>query len=77
MISKIIIKNFRKFRECEINLNPDVNILVGANESGKTTILDAINLALTGRINGRWARDELNHIGSINRLYMNTLQNIK
>jgi hypothetical protein len=60
VISKIIIKNFRKFRECEINLNPDVNILVGANESGKTTILDAINLALTGRINGRWARDELN-----------------
>lgn len=60
MITKIIISNFRKFKYVELDLNPDINILVGANESGKTTILDAIDLTLTGRIYGRWAREELN-----------------
>lgn len=37
-----------------------MNILVGDNESGKSTIVEAINLALTGRLNGRSAREELN-----------------
>ncbi|WP_414709568.1 ATP-binding protein [Ramlibacter sp.] len=32
----------------------------GANESGKSTLIEAIVLALTGRINGRSAADELN-----------------
>ncbi|WP_345265645.1 ATP-dependent nuclease [Nocardioides nanhaiensis] len=60
MIERIIIENYRKFRRLEIEPNSGMNILVGDNETGKSTVLEAINLALTGRINGRWAGDEKN-----------------
>jgi len=60
MIERIVIENYRKFARLEIEPNPGMNILVGDNEVGKSTVLEAINLALTGRINGRWAGDEKN-----------------
>lgn len=37
-----------------------LNIVVGGNEAGKSTLLEAIALGLTGRVNGRWAEEELN-----------------
>ena len=36
-----------------------MNIVVGDNEAGKSTILEAVNLALTGYLNGRNIRNEL------------------
>lgn len=45
-ISKAVIKGFKKFRDFEICFNNRTNILVGDNESGKTTIIQAIDLAL-------------------------------
>src|SRR5690606_19069788 len=42
-----------------IEFNPRVNILVGNNEAGKSTILEAINLTLTGVLNGRYLKNEL------------------
>ncbi|RFS84138.1 ATP-dependent endonuclease [Actinomadura spongiicola] len=53
MLAKIVIQNYRGFRRFELDFDPDMNILVGDNDAGKTTILEAIELALTGRINGR------------------------
>ncbi|MCE4602490.1 MAG: AAA family ATPase [Desulfurococcales archaeon] len=41
MISKIKIKNFKNIKETDITLLPGVNILVGPNASGKTSILEA------------------------------------
>jgi predicted ATPase len=38
---------------------PGTNILVGGNDSGKSTLIEAINLALTGRVNGRLFAQEL------------------
>jgi putative ATP-dependent endonuclease of OLD family len=35
-------------------------MLVGGNEAGKSTLIEATTLALTGRINGRSAQEELN-----------------
>ena len=58
-ISKIKIENYKCFKQFTLELNPKVNILVGNNESGKSTILEAINLALTGLLNGRYLRNEL------------------
>jgi hypothetical protein len=40
--------------------NAGLNIVVGGNEAGKSTLLEAISLALTGRVNGRRAEEELN-----------------
>ena len=59
-IEKIKIKNFKCYGEkFEARLNPGVNIIVGNNEAGKSTILEAIHLALTGMLNGRYLRNEL------------------
>ncbi|HJP68948.1 MAG TPA: AAA family ATPase [Sphingomicrobium sp.] len=60
MITRIIIKGYRLFEDFELEPNPGMNIVVGDNDAGKSTMLEAISLALTGRLNGRWADDELN-----------------
>ncbi|MCP4109007.1 MAG: AAA family ATPase [Desulfobacteraceae bacterium] len=45
MISKITLENFFSFRHpTTIELNPDINILVGINGSGKSNFLKAIRL---------------------------------
>lgn len=60
MIEKIRISGYRKFQNLTIEPHPRVNIMVGENEAGKSTLLEALGLALTGRINGRAAAEELN-----------------
>jgi putative ATP-dependent endonuclease of OLD family len=60
MIEKVRISGYRKFQNLTIEPHPRVNIMVGENESGKSTLLEALGLALTGRINGRPAAEELN-----------------
>ena len=59
-IKKIKIKNFKCFKDVfEFELNKGLNILVGNNETGKSTILEAIHMALTGIYCGRNIRNEL------------------
>lgn len=59
-IEKVIIQNFKKFKDpFEISFNENINLLVGDNESGKSTILEAIHVALTGRYAGRSIRNQL------------------
>ena len=52
MITKLFIKNFKVFSSFTLNLNEDLNIIVGDNEAGKSTILEAVNLALTKGLAG-------------------------
>ncbi len=59
-IKKIIIENFKCFEgKFNLNLNKTLNILVGDNETGKSTVLEAIHLALSGWIYGKYLRTEL------------------
>lgn len=59
-IQKNKIRNFKCFKDCfEIELNKGLNILVGNNEADKSTILEAIHIALTGLFGGRNIRNEL------------------
>ncbi len=58
-ITKVIIKNYRALRDSTVVFNKNLNIIVGDNESGKSTLLEAINLALTGLLNGRPIYGEL------------------
>lgn len=59
-IEKLKIKNFKCYRDTvEVSFKEGINIIVGNNEAGKSTILEAINLALTGILNGRYLRNEL------------------
>lgn len=48
MIDRIEMINWRKYDEREISFRPGVNFIVGANGAGKTSILEAIAVALTG-----------------------------
>ncbi len=59
-IRKVKIQNFKCFYgEFVIDLNSGLNILVGNNETGKSTILEAIHVALTGLYCGKSIRNEL------------------
>jgi predicted ATP-dependent endonuclease of OLD family len=59
-IAKVKITNFKCYEETfTLALNDGLNVIVGANESGKTTILEAIHLALTGLLNGRLLKNDL------------------
>ena len=50
-IKKIKIENFKCFEGIFVlELNSGLNILVGNNEAGKSTILEAIHIALTGAV---------------------------
>ncbi len=60
MISKIKIRGYRAHKDLTVEPNRKFNLIVGANESGKSTLMEAVALALTGRINGRNASEELN-----------------
>lgn len=50
-IRKIKLFNFKKFRGFEVEFDPKMNIIIGDNEAGKSTILQAIDLTLSGSRN--------------------------
>lgn len=52
MISKIVIRNYKLIKNAIIPLNPDINIFVGDNDSGKSTILEALTILTTGKLHG-------------------------
>lgn len=59
-IEKVVIENYKCFSgKFSVEFTGGLNILVGDNETGKSTILEAINLALSGILNGRYLRNEL------------------
>lgn len=45
-ISQIEITHFRCFESLSIDLHPEVNVIVGGNGAGKSSVLDAIAIAL-------------------------------
>ena len=51
-INKLRLRNFKKFSELTLDLHPQFSLLVGENGSGKTSILDALSVAL-----GVWLTD--------------------
>lgn len=58
-ITNVVIKNYRCLRDYKVTLNEKLNIIVGNNECGKSTFLEAVHLALSGQINGRPLATEL------------------
>lgn len=59
-IEKIKIINYKCFEGIfSLDLQNGVNIIVGNNEAGKSTILEALHLALSGMLNGRYLRNDL------------------
>lgn len=48
VLKKIIISNFKMFEHLELMFEPGFNLLLGDNGVGKTTILEAASVALSG-----------------------------
>jgi recombinational DNA repair ATPase RecF len=47
-LEKVALKNYKVIEEIEIELKPGVNLLIGDNGAGKTSILEGIAVALSG-----------------------------
>ena len=52
-ITRIHIVGFKRFTDFDLELNPTFNVIVGDNETGKSSVLEAIGLVLTGQYDGR------------------------
>lgn len=77
-IKRIIIENFKCFEgRFDLALNKNLNILVGDNEAGKSTILEAVHLALSGWIYGRYLRTELTQSLFNKKVVSNYLESLK
>lgn len=61
-MTKVKPHDFKRFREFMLDVNPDINILIGDNQSGKSTILQAIYLVARG------SRTRIENIG-LNKLF--------
>jgi predicted ATP-dependent endonuclease of OLD family len=64
-IKKLKLLNFKKFPFLEIDFNDNHNVIIGDNESGKSSILLAIDLAISG------SRNKIETLG-LDHLFHNT-----
>ncbi len=48
-LTRLVIKQFRNIEACDVSPSPGFNFLIGANGSGKTSLLEAIYLLGHGR----------------------------
>lgn len=55
-IGRLQLKGFRNYKECDINLSPEVTLLSGMNAQGKTNLLESI-YALSAGTSFRTSKD--------------------
>jgi energy-coupling factor transporter ATP-binding protein EcfA2 len=79
-ISHLVIQNFRALAEIDFDLGPRINVIVGPNAVGKTTILQAVRLAnaVTAPRTQQEAQQVLISLGAASphfpqRLFLNSL----
>ncbi|MEF9506803.1 AAA family ATPase [Burkholderia sp. 1B3(2022)] len=47
-IEKLVLSNFKKFDSLELEFDPQLNLLIGDNEAGKSSVLLALELVMSG-----------------------------
>jgi hypothetical protein len=52
-ITRVFIDGFKRLTNFCLDLNPNLNVIVGDNETGKSSVLEAINLALSRQFDSR------------------------
>ena len=50
-IKRLVLRNFKRFKALELEFDPELNILVGGNESGKSSVLQALDIVLSASRN--------------------------
>lgn len=53
IIKALRIKGFKKFKELKVKFNDEISVIVGENESGKSSLLLALDIALNQSIFNR------------------------
>lgn len=56
-LKKLILTNFRKYPKLEIDFKVGLNVLIGENDQGKTSIIDAIRYLLNTKSNENFRYD--------------------
>jgi putative ATP-dependent endonuclease of OLD family len=46
-IKRLVLRNFKRFKMLELEFDPLLNILVGGNEAGKSSVLQALDIVLS------------------------------
>lgn len=46
-IRRLVLRNFKRFKTLELEFDPELNILVGGNEAGKSSVLLALDIVLS------------------------------
>ncbi|WP_424544829.1 AAA family ATPase [Sphingobacterium siyangense] len=67
-ISKIIIEGFRNFPKNVIQFNDGVNVIIGHNNAGKTSLIKAIGLIIDQNITKRLEIDDFSKSISLHNL---------
>lgn len=58
-IEKLVIQNYKSFKDrTVIEFKEGLNILVGNNEAGKSTVLEALHLCISGMLDGKYLRND-------------------
>ncbi|WP_214850639.1 AAA family ATPase [Exiguobacterium sp. s193] len=71
-ISKLLIENFRSFNnQTEIEFHEGINVIIGQNNAGKTTVIKALDLLFSNGKNKRLSIDDFNRDISIESLKLN------
>lgn len=60
-VRSIKLRNYRNYKELELELSPSINIFLGANAQGKTNIVEAVCYASLGRSHRTHADADLIH----------------
>lgn len=47
-LNKVTVKNFKAITDMELNFTPGVNLLIGDNGTGKSSMLEAVGVAISG-----------------------------
>lgn len=79
-ISKIRVQNYKLLKDVCVPTNPDINVFVGENDAGKSTLLEVISIITSGKLNGyafsRQIKDNMFNI-DVRNAYIASLKDTK
>ena len=79
-ISKIRVQNYKSLKDVCVPTNPDINVFVGENDAGKSTLLEVISIITSGKLNGyafsRQIKDNMFNI-DVRNAYIASLKDTK
>ncbi len=58
-LNQLVLRNFRSYTDCEIEFTDRVNLIIGENAQGKTTLLEAIYFLSTAKSHRTYPDNEL------------------